>query len=104
MIIFEQKWIRHYSNTNDFEKYICGYIGDLLLSLRRENNQRLSYLSRKVDVDMRILEENELGRRQFHWFALFRVLKLYGKTLEIKLVNAKYEEEAPETQENNLPK
>ncbi|MBO5039054.1 MAG: hypothetical protein J6C85_06355 [Alphaproteobacteria bacterium] len=54
-----------------------------------------------MDVDSRLLEENELGRRKFHWFALFRVLKLYGKTLEIKLVNATYEEETPEVTPEN---
>lgn len=96
-MIIEKKWITHYSHTNDFEKYVCGMIGDLLLAARRENNQRLDYLARRVDVDTRILEENELGRKKFHWFALFRVLKLYGKILEIKLVNATYEEETPQT-------
>lgn len=101
MIIFEKKWVYHYSNSNDFEKYVCGMIGDLLLAIRRENNQRLEYLARRVDVDSRLLEENELGRRKFHWFALFRVLKLYGKTLEIKLVNATYEEETPEVTPEN---
>lgn len=100
-MIFENKWVKHYSQSNDFEKYVCGCIGDLLLKTRRENNQRLEYLARRVDVDTRILEDNELGRRKFHWFALFRVLKLYGKTLEIKLVNATYEEETTEEPQEN---
>ena len=95
-MIFENKWVKHYSNSNDFQKYVYGCIGDLLLTERRKNNQRLDYLARRVDVSPRILEENELGRRKFHWFALFRVLKLYGKTLEIKLVKATYEEETAE--------
>ncbi len=102
MIIFEKKWTKHYSNGNDFRKYIYRNIGDLLINARRERNIRLEYLADRVGVKLKILEAIELGRSKFHWFALFRVLKYFGKTLEIKLVNAKYEEETFEIQEDNL--
>lgn len=100
MIIFEQKWTNHYSNCNDYEKYVVRIIGELLQSLRRENNHRLDDLANRIGVSARAIEENELGRRRFHWYAAFRVLRFYKKTLEIKLVDAVYKEETAVTQEN----
>lgn len=95
-MIIEKKWAKRYGNSNEYGLYLCKVIGSLLQTLRRENNGRLEYVSRQTDVDYRILEANELGRQKFHWFAAFRVLKYYGKALEIKLVDATYEEETPE--------
>ncbi len=100
MITFEKKWTKHYSNGNDYEKYIVKIIGGLLQNLRRENNHRLDDLAKRIGVPARTVEENELGRRHFRWYAAFRVLRFYRKTLEIKLVDAIYEEETTEIKES----
>ncbi len=53
MITFEKKWTKHYSNGNDYEKYIVKIIGGLLQNLRRENNHRLDDLAKRIGVPAR---------------------------------------------------
>lgn len=74
-------------NGKALKKNFKQTIGKLLLDERIKKNLRLEEIVYKTEIKQHKIEDIEFGKHKFHWCIVAKLLELYNKRLEIKLID-----------------
>lgn len=74
-------------NGKALKKNFKQTIGKLLLDERIKRNQRLEDISCQTQIKQFRIEDIEFGKHKFHWCIVAKLLEIYNKRLEIKLID-----------------
>ena len=76
-------------NIHAYKRSFKKTIGKILIEERLARNIRIEFLSKQLQIQIKSIEQIELGQSDYNWLTLYKILDFYNKQISITLVDNK---------------